>query len=70
MVDIKRMAHEWRRKGFKDEEVAEAIGMTPRGLKAKIWGEVTGELSATQNFVICDMIGSPYDMFITKYDAQ
>lgn len=70
MVDLKKMKAEWRGKGYTDKEVAQAIGIRPDSLCSKLKGRRTQELSATQLVVICEMLESPLDMFITKDDAQ
>lgn len=57
---------EIERKGMKQSVIAKAIGMSETNFSLKKTGKIDVELSGTQLAIICEFLGSPMDMFVTK----
>jgi predicted XRE-type DNA-binding protein len=63
MFDYEKLRNEWKRQGFTDSEIANAIGLTAPRLSDKLKGKLKVELTGTQIVIICDLIEKPIDMF-------
>lgn len=65
-----KMFGELRRKRITQNEVADAIGITPTTLSRKMTGKAPMDLSVIQVIKICELLESPIDDFVTKEDKQ
>ena len=61
-----KMFGELRRKGITQNEVAKAIGITPTTLSRKMTGKAPMDLSVTQVVLICELMETTIEMFVTK----
>jgi len=70
MFDYDLLYSEIKRKGFKQNYIADLIGIDPNTLSKKVKGKgkVSKELSATQVALICEALRSPMDSFIKEED--
>ena len=64
--DYEKLFGEARRKRITQTEIAETLGITQTTLSRKMTGKAPMELTATQVVLICEMLESPIDMFVTK----
>lgn len=65
-LDLKKMQRAWQAEDITDNYIADEIGISHRTLQKKLSGDRTSELSATQAFIICEILKTTVDMFIKK----